>query len=151
MQKFMSAGIVVGVALMASATTRAGDHKNSGGSSGNRSDSSSTNNHSDQPSVQSPHFNSPKQNRPMSKPTGVHYDPKNFHYTYQCRSSRYGCDCYWYPKDRCWCVWYEPWCCYVPYTRYVALMTPVAGAPVAAPVAAPAVPPALPDRPPPQL
>ncbi len=140
--------------LTVSVPAHAGDHPNSGNSSGSHSNKASMQSNSDKPAMQSHTDKQWMQKHTSSKPYGTHYDKKDFRYTYQCRSSRYGCDCYWYPADRCWCMWYPPWGCYVPYSRYEILMRPVAVTPAVAPgtavMVAPASPPPLPDGPPPQ-
>jgi len=42
-----------------------------------------------------------------------------------CWSSRYGCNCYWYPGTSCWYYWCAPQCCYYPVS-YIAIAPPCA-------------------------
>src|SRR4051812_46704747 len=50
---------------------------------------------------------------------GVWYPKEHFHWTYQCYSPRYGCNCYWCPTECCYYYWYQPAACYYPVT-YIA-------------------------------
>jgi len=56
---------------------------------------------------------------------GTFYPGKSHnHWTYQCYSSKYGCNCYWCPYTTCYYYWCEPKCCYYPIS-YVASAPPV--------------------------
>jgi len=57
-----------------------------------------------------------------------HHD---FCYSSYCWLPGFGCCGYWHPYSRCWYYWYEPYCCYLPYT-YIEVYRPVVVTEVAA-------------------
>jgi hypothetical protein len=77
-----------------------------------------------------------------SKPYGQCYYKSGFYCSHKCYCDYFGCYCYWYPVDHCWCFWYQPWGCYIPWSTYVTLGTPVVTQPAVAQVGPPPAPPA---------
>jgi hypothetical protein len=52
------------------------------------------------------------------------YFHHDFCWNHHCWLPHYGCCGYWHPYAHCWYYWYEPWCCYLPYT-YIETYRPV--------------------------
>jgi hypothetical protein len=77
-----------------------------------------------------------------SKPFGHCYYKSSFYCSHKHYCDYYGCYCYWYPVDHCWCFWYQPWGCYIPWSTFVTLGTPVVTQPAVAQVGPPPAPPA---------
>jgi hypothetical protein len=50
-----------------------------------------------------------------------HHD---FCWNHHCWFPTHGCCGYWHPHARCWYYWYEPYCCYLPYS-YIETYAPV--------------------------
>jgi hypothetical protein len=56
------------------------------------------------------------------------YFHHDFCWDHYCYLPRYGCCGYWHPYARCWYYWYQPYCCYLPYScieTYAPSTTPV--------------------------
>ena len=100
---------------------------NSGGSKGNKSFSMSSSNSSKYSSSNSSYKNSSYKMNSSSycKPYGKCFYNSSFYCSHKCYCDCYGCYCYWYPTDNCWCFWYQPWGCYIPWSTYCTLVTPV--------------------------
>jgi hypothetical protein len=55
----------------------------------------------------------------------------DFCYSHCCWFPSFGCCGYWHPYARCWYYWYEPYCCYLPYS-YIEVYRPIVVTEVAA-------------------
>src|SRR5271166_4881430 len=74
------------------------------------------------------------------KPYGKCYYNSSFSCSHRCYCNCFGCYSYWY--DNCWCLWYQPWGCYIPWSTYCTLVTPAIGQTAAAKTLTPPAPPA---------